>query len=150
MSILDFFRKRRAAAPAPDIEEIIWRIAENRQLADEELLWRLMQGRTVYVPTDPSSLPADAAPGEKYRITASDRVQMRCKVGPGDRLFTCAATRPDSALLSEGHVEMDWREFLQMTAKLGAEFGGFLLQGQRSWVGLDRARIDALLRAPGA
>lgn len=29
---------------------------------------------------------------------------------------------------------MEWLDFLQMTARLGPEFAGFLLQGQRSWM----------------
>lgn len=151
MSLFDFFRKPGAPAaqpdPQPDIEELIWRIAEYGKAADQELLWRLMPGRQIYVPADLSSLPAHVAPGETFQTTASERVMMRCTTGPGGHSFTCAATRPDHPILREGYVGMEWLGFLQMTAKLGPEIVGFLLQGQRSWVGGDRAQIDALLRS---
>ena len=129
-----------------DIEELIWRIAEFEKMSDRKLLCQLMVGCSVFVPADPKTLPKDAIPGLRYRTTSSDRVQIRITRGPENKQFTVAATKRDHPSISEGYVEMEWLDFLRMTSEQGQEFGGLILQGQRSWIGLVSAQVLAALQ----
>lgn len=128
-----------------DLEQVIYDVAEHQREEDFELLFRLMADRDVYVPADPSTFPDDAVPGEPYTVEGSDRLQLRYVTGPDDLLMVACATEQEAAMLHDGFVGMEWRDFLRMVLKVDDSFYGALLQGRTSWVALDRDRIRYIL-----
>ncbi|MEH6420081.1 hypothetical protein [Pseudomonas sp. CGJS7] len=129
----------------PDLEQVIHDVAEHQREEDFELLYRLMANRDVYVPADPSTFPTDAVPGEPYTVEGGDRLQLRFVTGPEDLLMAACATSREAALLHDGFVGMEWRDFLLMVLKLDDSFYGALLQGRESWVAFDRERVRYIL-----
>lgn len=148
LSMFSFFKKT-SLPKEPDLEQVIYDIAEYQTDKDFHLLYQLMEKRTVFCPVDPASLPKAANPGKKYTITMNDNLLMNYVTLPNNQLATPAYTRNDMAALAEGYVGMEWLEFLQMAIKLDSSFYGVLLQGQRSWVALDRERIRYILKLSG-
>jgi hypothetical protein len=54
-------------------------------------------------------------------------------------------TRHDAAIIDDGYVEMNWCDFLAMVLKLDDSVYGALLQGEVSWIGMDRERTRYIL-----
>jgi len=147
--MFDLFKKKNLPDPR-DLEQLIFDVAEHQSDKDFHLLYKVMANRHVFVPADTNTIPADAAPGEKYTTKFGDRVSMRYVTGPNNLLLVPAATQESAPILKDGYLGMDWFDFLRMVLKLDQTFYGALLQGKTSWVAFDRERIRYILAKSGA
>ena len=139
------FRNTSTPVAPRDLEQLIYDVAEYQRDADFQLLYKMMRNRVVFVPADSKSLPKDAQPGIRYVTTQKDSMRCYTVLGPQNQVLVVCATRHDVAIIDDGYVEMDWRDFLAMTLKLDGSVYGALLQGKTSWVGLDRELISHIL-----
>jgi hypothetical protein len=127
-----------------DIEQVIFDFAEYKKDEDFQLLCRLMQNREVYVPIDSNTVPAAARPGVPYVTGAGDRLLFRAVEIPGNGMWAPAATKPTHRLLAQGYAGMPWLGFLDMARKVESMRGAYL-QGETSWVAMDRQKIAHVL-----
>ena len=146
MSIFSLFSGRKAS-PQIDLEDLIYEVAEHQRDKDFRELYVRLKGREVFVPVVSSSLPLDAQPGQVITTNSSVSIQMRSVPAPnGQGMLVPCATRQDSPMLKGGYVGMRWIGLLEMSLKENPLLYGVLLQGQRSWVGFDLARVRYVLQ----
>ena len=146
MGILSLFARRRPGPPV-DLEDLIYEVAEYQRDKDFHELYSRMKGRGVFVPVVPSSLPSDAKPGQTITTNSSVSIQMRSMPAPnGQGTLAPCATREDSPILQGGYAGMTWIGLLKMSLKVEPPLYGVLLQGRRSWVGFDLARVRYILQ----
>ena len=127
-----------------DLERVIFDIAEHKRDEDFQLLYRLMKDREVFIPIDAGSVPAAAQPGVPYVTGAQDRLLFRTVELPGNGMWAAAATKPTSRILAKGYVGMSWPGFLDISLKI-QDIRGVYLQGETSWVALDKKSIAYVL-----
>ena len=127
-----------------DLEQVIFDFAECKKDDDLQLLCRLMLKREVYVPIDTNTVPVAARPGVPYVTGAGDKLFFRAVEIPGNGLWAPAATKPTHRLLSQGYAGMPWLGFLDMTRKIES-MRGVYLQGETSWVAMDKEKIAHVL-----
>jgi len=131
------------AAPGPDIDRLIFEVAEHKREADLEALLGLIEGRTFYCPVDPAS--AAALPkGAPYVVKAQDALRVPlARIGKLALvpLFTAAT----HARLAGGHFAIEGREALAMALRAKGADGVLLQNKADSWVGLDRKTIGRAL-----
>ena len=127
-----------------DLEQIIFDIAEHKRNEDFHLLHLLMKSREVFVPVDTGSVPPSAHPGVPYMTRPGDNVRIRTVELPHNGLWVPAATKPTNRMLSKGYVGMPWLGCLAMATKI-ENARGIYLQGETSWVALDKQRITHVL-----
>jgi hypothetical protein len=144
MGILSLFGRK--SVPQVDLEDLIYEVAEHQRDKDFHTLYQRMNGREVFVAVVPSSLPQDVKPGQAITTDSSVSIQMRSVPAPNGQGMVPCATREDSSILKGGYVGMSWIGLLEMALKVDPPLYGALLQGQRSWVALDLARVRYVLR----
>jgi len=127
-----------------DLEQVIFDFAEYKKEEDLQILCRLMRNRLVYVPIDTNTVPAAARPGVPYVTGEGDKLLFRSVEIPGHGLWAPAATKPTHRLLSQGYAGMTWLGFLDMTRKIETMRGAYL-QGETSWVAMDKEKIAHVL-----
>jgi len=145
MGIFSFLSSKRAT-PLVDLEDLIYEVAEHQRDKDFHELYRRLMDREVFVPVDPSSLPPEAKSGQTIITDASASIRMRTVPAPNGQGLVPGATRQDSPILKGGYVGMSWVGLLEMSLKVNPPLYGVLLQGQRSWVALDLARVRYVLK----
>lgn len=138
------FLKRRTKKDSRDIEQVIFDIAEHNREADFVLFYRLMSTREVYVPVERASLPSAAEAGLPYTTQAADELKVKTASIPDNGDWIPAATQASHPVLEGSCVGMRWLEFLK-TAREGAGVRGALIQGQTSWIALDKEHISHIL-----
>ena len=139
------FRNTSAPAYPRDLEQLIYDVAEYQRDADFQLLYKRMQDRVVYVPVNSKSLPKEAHSGTRYVTMQKDSMRCYTVLGPQDQVLVVCTTRHDAAIIDDGYVEMKWCDFLAMVLKLDDSVYGALLQGEASWIGMDRERTRYIL-----
>jgi len=149
MGISSLFSSRNAI-PQIDLEDLIYEVAEHQRDKDFHELYRRMNGREVFVPVVSSSLPQDAKPGQTITTDSSVSIQMRSVPAPNGQGMVPCATQHESPILKDGYVGMSWVGLLKMSLKANPPLYGVLLQGQRSWVALDLARVRYVLQLASA
>ncbi|MDO8330671.1 MAG: hypothetical protein Q7T36_09385 [Fluviicoccus sp.] len=136
--------KRKTKNDERDIEQLIFDVAEHQRDADFHLLYLLLKDREVFVPVVRSSVPSAAKPGEAYVTRTEDQLVLKTVELPGNGAWAPAATQAISQLVAGGYVGMPWLGFLNMVMKIEDVRGAFL-QGQTSWVALDKQRVAYIL-----
>jgi hypothetical protein len=144
MGLLDFFT-RKSAAPAIDLEDLIYEVAEHRRDEDFHELYRQMRDREVFVPVDLSSLPVDVKPGQTIVTDSTMAIRMKMGDAPNGQGLALSCTKVDSPMVKDGYVGMKWLGILEMSLKVNPPLYGVVLQGERSWVALDLERIRYVL-----
>lgn len=127
-----------------DIEQVIFDVAEYQKDEDFHQLYKLLDGREVFVPVDTTTIPVGAKPGEKYVTKPTDQLKIKNVIGPNNQPLVPAATINSCTILKDGCVGMNWSDFLNMVLKVEGVYGA-LLQGETSWVGFDIKRIKYIL-----
>ena len=145
MGIFSLFAGAKAA-PKLDLEDLIYNVAEFQRDEDFQELYRRMKNGEVFVPVVQSSLPPDARPGQRIITDSSNSIRMHSMRAPDGQLLIPCATRQDSSILKGGYVGMRWEGFLEMSLKVDPPPYGVLLQGQRSWIAFDLARVRRVLQ----
>ena len=144
--MFSFFRKK--PVDARDTEQLIFDIAEHNRGSDFDLLYVRMRDESVFMPVDCSTIPQRAIPGERFTLSTGDQLMAGTVALPPLGDCVTAATNVTSPVLSEGFVEIEWREFL-VVAQRAPEIAGALLQGVHSWVAFDMDRIRHILDTCG-
>ncbi|RTQ36704.1 hypothetical protein EJP69_02890 [Variovorax gossypii] len=145
MGIFSLFSGAKVASKL-NLEELIYNVAEFQRDEDFQDLYRRMENSEVFVPVVQSSLPLDVKPGQRITTDSSVSIRMHTVRAPdGQSLIPCA-TQQDSPILKSGYVGMRWVGFLEMSLKVDPPPYGVLLQGQRSWVAFDLARVRHILK----
>lgn len=132
-----------------DLENLIYDIAEYGRNEDFHKLYEMLDGRELYLPVDPSSLPKNIEPGSKIVTDSTSQVRFKNVVSPSGDLLVPVATNNQHPLVSNGYVGMEWFSVLNMTLKI-PEAWGILVQGQTSYVGFDKERINYILNLKNA
>lgn len=145
MSMFSLFSSKKQASKV-DLEDLIYEVAEHQRDSDFHELYRRMRSREVFVPVEPSSLPRDAKPGQTIVTDSSASIRMRTVPAPNGQGMVPGATRQESPILKDGYVSMSWIGLLEMSLKVQPPLHGVLLQGQRSWVAFDLARVRYVLQ----
>ena len=127
-----------------DLEQVIFDIAEHKRDQDFHLLYMLMKGREVFVPVDTGSVPAPARPGVPYMTRPGDNVRIRTVELPDSGMWVAAATQSTNRMLTKGYVGMPWLGCLTMAMKIESA-RGIYLQGETSWLAMDKQRIAYVL-----
>ena len=136
--------KRKPKKDNRDIEKVIFDVAEFNKNEDFHRLYELMIGRELFLPVDPDTLPKNSMPGDKIVTDSSMQIKVKNVQAPnGDTLVPCA-TIESSQLLQGGYIRMGWFGFLEMVLKI-PEASGVLIQGETSWVGFDKDRVQYIL-----
>jgi hypothetical protein len=134
------------AAPKLNLEDLIYNVAEFPRDEEFQELYRRMENGEVLVPVVQSSLPPDAKPGQSIITDSSISIRMhKVRAPDGQSLIPCA-TQQDSPILKGGYVGMRWVGFLEMSLKVDPPPYGVLLQGHRSWIAFDLARVRHVLQ----
>lgn len=141
--MFSLFEKKRP--PERDLEDLIFAVAEHRRDEDLRAVYALMKGRRVFVPAEPSTFPSTARPGESIVTGPADRIRLRTVTGPRGERLVPGATSTKAAVLASGFVEMNWTDFLAMVVRMDSSVQGAILQGERSWIMLDRERVRYVL-----
>ncbi|PTY35802.1 hypothetical protein BGP77_00270 [Saccharospirillum sp. MSK14-1] len=128
-----------------DIEELIFDIAEHNKEEDHHRLYDLLSGRELFLPVVPESLPANYVPGSKVIVNSSMRIRVRNVQGPNGEVFIPGSTQEDCPMIQDGYIGMGWFEYLKMALRTPS-VSGVLIQGEKSWVGLDKLRIQYILQ----
>jgi hypothetical protein len=127
-----------------DLEQLLFNLAEHKKEEDYQLLFQLMAAAEVFVPADLKSMPANAKPGQPYKTQPGDNVAVKTVQVPGLGSCVAGSTTQSSPLVAGGYVGMTWLGLLEMALKIEA-CRGVLLQGQTSWIALDRQRVEYAL-----
>jgi len=124
-----------------DIEQVIDDVAENHNKVDYKHLYQLLKNKEIFIPVVYSSIPKHKKPGDKY---TPDKIKeltlLKSFLGPKNQPLIPAATKNNCAILRSSYVTMDWIDFIVMVQKT-EDVEGTLLEGENSWVKLDKQRI---------
>ncbi|MCB0352222.1 MAG: hypothetical protein KDD64_01820 [Bdellovibrionales bacterium] len=132
-------------AEEKDLEQTIFEIAEHQRDEDYYSLYSLLRERTVYLPIDGDSLSPSAKTGERHATTANEGLNARLvQIDQCEEPFLLATTNSENQSLKDAYVEIEWIEFLKMASQL-PDLGGIMLQGEKSWVAFDSARVSFIL-----
>jgi hypothetical protein len=141
--MFSFFKKKQPHER--DLEHTISAVAEHHRDEDLQVIYALMKSRRVFVPVKPGTIPSTGSPGETIVTGPTDRIHLRTVTGPAGEKLVPAATTSKAAVLADGFVEMSWTDVLAMVLSMDSSAHGVCLQGERSWIVLDRERVRYVL-----
>jgi len=129
-----------------NVEQVIVDISESHKSYDYQHLYSLLKHEEVFIPVNQSTIPAGTQIGEKYIPEPTDQLKIKSILGPNDQPLLPAATKDSCAMLSKGYMSMNWIDFLNMVQKVEDTDGTFL-EGETTWVKLDKERISNILES---
>lgn len=127
-----------------DIEQVLVDISENHNKDDYKHLYTLLKDEEVFIPVPSSSIPEGSKTGEKYIPESTEQLKIKSILGPNDQPLVPAATKSTCAMLRDSYLSMNWIDFLNLVQKTEDTDGTFL-EGETSWVRLDKERINNIL-----
>jgi hypothetical protein len=141
--LFDFFKKKNFPGQR-GLEQVIFDIAEHHREADNEILYRMMMGREVFLPIDPTSISDSTQLGKRVTVQQSDNFQIPNVTGPNGQHWIPVATNHAHPMVSKCSISMSWSDVLEMVLKF-PESDGLYLQGEKSWLAFDRERVGIIL-----
>ncbi len=137
-------RKKSSASESRDLEQVIFDFAKHNRGEDFQVMCQLLMDREVYLPADVNSFPKGLVSGDKITFKSAAEIEFKIVTSPDGHTLAAATTTDSSEMLNEGYLRMDWLDFLKMVLRLKKLYGS-LIQGNTSWVILDKERIKYVL-----
>ena len=131
-----------------DVEQVIVDISNDHKDKDFQHLYSLLKDKEVFIPINSTKLPEGTKPGDKYAPDPNSQFNLKFKsiLGPNDQPLIPAATKSTCAMLRDSYLSMNWLDFINIVQNLEDTCGTFL-EGETSWVRLDKERIRTILKS---